>query len=348
MSMFGRTDWTAGFPFTSSRLREGARRTPTGAGITRAGIEDEGQPVAPPAPRPAPGAMRPRGAAAARATLPEVLPLPAAPPARRYTPRQGSLRLLPLGAFFWGSRANPPQPRTRPDHVLIWVTAGRLRLDLPRRGQILVPGEIRYLPAGTAFAARPQSGAEGHVLLLSPEMVAHLDPAMPAAPVAGSVGDQAGPLLVNLTELVTEAARSHDRGGLICHLNMLSLRLSRLEPAPSRDAASAPEPDRPLVDRFLALALQDLSPCRTLADLAQELGTTLTALDRACRAARGRRAIDLVNELRLERAAELLRHSEWTSARIAQELGYCSQTHFARAFVAATGRTPDIFRAQLA
>lgn len=35
--------------------------------------------------------------------------------------------LLPLQAFVWVSQANPPQPRTCPGHVLIWVTDGRLR-----------------------------------------------------------------------------------------------------------------------------------------------------------------------------------------------------------------------------
>lgn len=345
MSMFGRTDWSQGFPFSATRLRDMVRAAPAGrAGITRAGILDEGQPLT----------LRQRASAApaaslplARGTMPDALTVRVAPASRRYAPRRASLRLLPLGSFCWGSRSTPPQPRTRPDHVLIWVTSGRIRLDLPRKGFIMGAGEIRYLPAGTAFAALPQPGTEGYVLLLSPDMVCDLEPAMPGQPVAGTVEAQAEALLVNLQELVEEAARSTDRKALICHLNMLSLRLSRLTPGRAAAPEEAAAPDQPLVERFLDLAAQDLSPCRTLADLAQDLGTTLTALDRACRAARGKRAVDLVNELRLERAAEMLRHSDAPSARIAQELGYCSQTHFARAFVAATGRTPDAFRAQL-
>lgn len=343
MSMFGRTDWSQGFPFSATRLREGMRSaTPDArAEITRGDILDAGAPLF--------RASQPVRTAtpSAHVRLPDPLAVRNAPASRRFAPRKASLRLLPLGSFCWGSRTTPPQPRTRPDHSLLWVTGGELRLDLPRQAIIMRAGDIRYIPAGTAFAALPRSGTEGHVLLLSPEMVTGLEPEMPADPLAGQVGAQAEGLLVNLNELAAEAATSTDPKALACHLNLLSLRLSRLAPARTAAADTAPTPNQPLVARFLELAGQDLSPCRTLADTAQELGTTLTALDRACRAARGKRAVDLVNDLRLERAAEMLRHSDLPSARIAQQLGFCSQTHFARAFVAATGRTPDAFRAQL-
>lgn len=344
MSMFGRTDWTKGFPFSPSRLREAGRpaAAPGRARITRADILDDGAPLALP-PRPAAAEDMPARAAQA---LPDALRLRGAPPSRRFAPRRASLRLLPLGSFCWGSRTTPPQPRTRPDHVLVWVTAGRLRLDLPRQAIQMSAGDIRYIPAGTAFAALPQAGTEGHALLLSPEMTAGLEPPLPARHFAGAAGAQAEALALNLTELAEEAARGADPKALLCLLNMLSLRLGRLAPERAAEDDPALPPDLPLVERFLGLAAQDLSACRTLADLAQDLGTTLTALDRACRSARGRRAVDLVNELRLERAAEMLRHSDAPSARIAQELGYSSQAHFARAFVAATGRTPDVFRAQ--
>lgn len=223
-----------------------------------------------------------------------------------------------------------------------------MRLNFPRRAVVLGAGEVRYIPAGTAFAAHPLAGADGHVLMLSPELTVDVDPALPCTTIAGSIGGSAAALLGNLRELVDEAARSPDSKALACHLNLLSLRLSRLDPA--RD----PQPelpgvtvDRPLVDRFLALAAIELGSWRTLADLAQDLDTTLTQLDRACLEARGRRAIDLLHELRLERASELLRHTDKPTIRIAQELGYASHTHFARAFVTATGRTPDAYRTQM-
>ncbi|RNF33755.1 AraC family transcriptional regulator [Paracoccus methylarcula] len=84
----------------------------------------------------------------------------------------------------------------------------------------------------------------------------------------------------------------------------------------------------------------------TIADLAAELGTGTAALDHACQSARGKRAIDLMHEVRLQRAVEMLREGGQSPAQIAKELGYTSHTHFTRSFVAATGQRPETFRDQ--
>ena len=81
----------------------------------------------------------------------------------------------------------------------------------------------------------------------------------------------------------------------------------------------------------------------TLGDLAQELGVTIGMLDRACRAARGRSALDLMYDLRLERAVTLLKERRASPAEIAVRLGYVGLSHMKRAFIAATGRGPEDF-----
>lgn len=338
MSVWERADWTGGFPFSPTRL------SPVGRGILGQGgqidvnapqVQTEGA-----APSAAPHVQ-------GRIAVPEALSVRVAPALRRFAPRQASLRLMPAGAFSWGGRTLPVQPRTRPEHVLIWVAEGRMRLDFPRTGSVLAAGDVRFIPAGTAFAARPLDDAQGQVLLIAPELTTQLDPPLPRTVIAGCAGSGAAVLSATLTELMHEAARSADHRTIGCYLNVLSLRLSRLEPEQDhRPRPGTVHPDRPLVDRFLALAAIEMGSCRTLADLAQDLGTTLTLLDRACIEARGHRAIDLLHELRVERAAELLRHTDRPVPRLAQDLGYASHAHFTRAFVAATGRTPETYRSQ--
>ncbi|MFN3526288.1 MAG: helix-turn-helix domain-containing protein [Paracoccus sp. (in: a-proteobacteria)] len=348
MAAFGGGDWSGGFPFTANRLRDLPRNAISHSDVSRvtaAGIPEEGRALSSLSSETQPVRA---SAASGRIVMPDALRARAMPASRRFAPRRASLRLLPLGAFVWGSDSTPPQPRTRPDHTLLWVTQGGLGLGFPRRNHLMMAGDLRYIPAGTAFAALPGPGTEGHVLLLSPDMVGDMEPPLPSQTISGAVCGQAEALLVNLRELADEAARGADRRALLCHLNLLSMRLTRLEPEPQR--GPAPEErtaNHPLVAQFTDLAAQDLAGCRALADLAQDLGTTLTTLDRACLAARGKRAVDLLNDLRLERGAELLRNTGWSGARIAQELGYSSHAHFTRAFVAATGRTPDVFRAQM-
>ncbi|WP_256445663.1 helix-turn-helix domain-containing protein [Paracoccus everestensis] len=77
-----------------------------------------------------------------------------------------------------------------------------------------------------------------------------------------------------------------------------------------------------------------------------ESGKPQYALDQACMVARGKRAVEVIHDLKLERAAALLRGTNRPTLHIAADLGYSSHGHFIRAFVAATGRTPDRFRAQ--
>lgn len=105
-------------------------------------------------------------------------------------------------------------------------------------------------------------------------------------------------------------------------------------------------PDHPLVERFLALARQSLGHGRTVADLAADLCTTAAALDQVCLATQGQRAIDMIHDLQIECAVHLLRHTMLPGHRIAADLGFSSHAHFVRAFAAATGRRPEVFRVQ--
>lgn len=130
-----------------------------------------------------------------------------------------------------------------------------------------------------------------------------------------------------------------------CQLALLAIRLRRLDPpATGRPAPRDRRTDLSLVQRFLSLAGDHLSSDRTISDMAEELGTDATTLDRTCLAVRGRRAVQLVHDLRLERAVQALRHSQRPLDMIAKDLGYTSLAHLNRAFVAATGRLPAIFR----
>ncbi|WP_378944916.1 helix-turn-helix domain-containing protein [Paracoccus sp. R86501] len=342
MSLWERTGWTGGFPFSQTNLRPVGRGRVDAIDVTAATVPEAGT-----APIRHRSWLR-QGAPTGRIVVPDALSIRVGPMTRRHAPRKASLRLFPLGGFVWGSQSHPVRPRTRPDHTLIWVTGGTMRLDLPRQTVLLGAGDVRYVPSGTAFAATPQEGAEGHVLTISPELTSEVDPALPTQMTAGSVGQSGAALLVNLQELVREATNSPDRKALTCHLNLLSLRLSRLDPERQPHAPrSTPTADRPLVDRFVTLADQQLGSWQTLADMAQQLDATLTQLDRACIEAKGRRAVELLHELRLERAAEMLHHTDRPIGRIALDLGYASQTHMTRAFVTATGRTPETFRIQM-
>ncbi|MBK4216960.1 helix-turn-helix transcriptional regulator [Paracoccus caeni] len=347
MSVFERSEWQSGFPFSPSRLRATGERIPDSSAETN---PSGNAPLPPRNPTYPPNSAEVPGddQDPENAHLAAIAKLIARPLARAGRPAgpQPGLRLLPIAAFVWGSPARPPQPRTRPDHTLIWVTEGRMQLDFPRRHHIMRRGDLRLIPAGTAFATLPAPGAEGHVALISAALAGRSSPAFPVEGLSAHIGGHGPQFLATLNDLAAEA-RAPQTATIACLMNLLSLRLSQLEPERDRIATTPPPlPDRPLVERFLALAATRLGSCDLIAEMAAQLNTTSAALDRACLAARGQRAVELVHRLRLDRAVRVLRETDTLPARIASELGYTSHAHFTRAFVAATGRTPEVFRAQ--
>lgn len=337
MSVFDNRNFQGDFPFSASLLRHvSAQAGQDRPGDATSGGGDQGENPAPdgreiadvPPPRPAAGGLtqprRPR------------------PSAGRILPPPPPLRLLRLETFVWGGAALPPEPRTRPDHTLIWITEGRLHLDFPRRHHLMQDGDLRHIPPGTAFAAMPAGHVRGHVLLVPAALARSTRPALPRDGLAGHAGAAARDLRVLLTCLgKADAARTATL------LDQLSQRLQQLDALPpGRPPVTRRTPDAGLLGRYLKLAEARLGEVGSLADLADELGTTTALLDLACLGLRGRRAIDLWHDLRLERAVALLRHTPQSPAEIAAGLGYSSLAHFTRAFVAATGRTPEAFRAQ--
>ena len=331
MSALEHSQLQVGFPFSAGRIRVGRRLQADGVNAPfiaeASALSAHLPPISPVRESSMPAALRP--------TLPEGRPIG----------RQNGMRVLPLGAFVWGSRASPPQPRTRPDHVLIWVTEGQLALDFPRDPVALQASDLRFIPAGTAFAAAPETGTQGHVVLISTRLASQADPPLPERDLAAHVGGHAAQLEATLREIAIETP-DPGQATLSCLMNLLSLRLRRLAPARAPDTPDGGLPDRPLIDRFLTLARQRLGEARSVAELAAELDSTTLLLDHACLAAHGKRAVELIHDLRLECAARMLRESKRPTQRIAADLGYSSLAHFTRAFASATGRTPEVFRTQ--
>ncbi|WP_165455682.1 helix-turn-helix transcriptional regulator [Paracoccus subflavus] len=206
-------------------------------------------------------------------------------------------------------------------------------------------GELRYIPAGTAFATVPDAGVCGHVALIARRLADTAEPPLPCRAMTVRVGPHGDQIKATLQELAIEKSKANARA-LSCLINLLSLRLGLLSRGNAPGRAAPNPPDRPLVDRFLDLARQRLGSAQAVAELAADLHSTVALLDQACMAAHGKRAIELIHDLQLECAALLLRNTAQPTHRIAADLGYSSHAHFVRAFAAATGRRPDVFRAQ--
>lgn len=293
--------------------------------------------------------LTPGPAEAHPAPLPEAAnsPQPAVPvtpfAGRPRLPESG-LRVLPLDSFVWGGATwagGLRRGRTRGDHCLVRVTAGSMRIILPSGAVDHGAGSVVFIPAGTAFAAEPQPGVRGQVLLMARQMAERLS--LPSRIVVG-----AGVSDAFSADLAALAARAHDpiaAATAACRVELIATSLERL--------AARPQPSRPelpgrdsnaLVQAYLDLAGREMGRGRTIADLADALGTTAAGLDAACRKHRGCSALDLLYELRLDRARTLLADPRHSLTQIAEDLGFTGVAHMNRLFMAATGRPAEAFR----
>lgn len=184
MSAFDNNDFQSGFPFTRGLLQaplaafsnHGPADVTQSAQVNSASIPDtDAHEMADTGTRADTGPKTARETPAA---------LRATDRAGRPIPRPDGVRLLPLATFVWGTRSLPPGPRTRPDHVLIWVTGGKMQVGFPRLPHVLRPGDLRFIPAGTAFTTVPAEDTRGHVALIAPAVATGAEPPLPGQTLA--------------------------------------------------------------------------------------------------------------------------------------------------------------------
>jgi AraC-like DNA-binding protein len=100
------------------------------------------------------------------------------------------------------------------------------------------------------------------------------------------------------------------------------------------------------VERVIALLKQNLASPPTLEDLGRQVGCSPFYLSRIFSAQTGMTIPQYLRELRLERAAELLRTGRYNVTEVALEVGYNSLSHFSQAFHERFGCCPGLYPIQ--
>ena len=97
------------------------------------------------------------------------------------------------------------------------------------------------------------------------------------------------------------------------------------------------------VNEYIAGHLhEDLS----LVALSEKVYLNPSYLSRRYKEVAGQNVSDVITQMRLARAMELLREDKWKVSAIAEQVGYLSATHFIRVFKKATGLTPQEWRSR--
>ena len=128
---------------------------------------------------------------------------------------------------------------------------------------------------------------------------------------------------------------------------LLALDVSRLLHILSTENTETEEPriyysgsQVQIVRKALDILTEDLSRRYSAAELAQQFGISETCLKNYFRGVYGRGYSELLTEIRMKKAAELLLAGEMKIAQISDAVGYATQSRFARAFRNYFGAAP--------
>lgn len=172
---------------------------------------------------------------------------------------------------------------------------------------------------------------------------------LPPLIVERATEDHVGALIAStVREIVerTEAAApgSHVLLGRLMELLFIELLRRHVARLPEGATGWFAAVRDPLLGR--ALALLHAEPARewTIDEIAQRCTTSRTVLAERFNALLGRPPFDYLTAWRMQLAAERLRNSRDTALRIAEAVGYDSESSFSRAFKRVTGMSPGQWR----
>lgn len=244
-----------------------------------------------------------------------------------------------------------PRPQRASSHVILLVSTGQGTHGLDFVAYPCRPGTLIWGRPGQVHHFGRQAGLDATVLTFAP---AHL-PALPELtalrhlvddPFAPTCWQPAGEdeeaIVADIAQIAVDCARyGGNRLGtaLLAHeLAVLLVRIAALAPPPTRGSAADVLAD-------LRGELERAVRHRRVEDYADLLGCSVRTLTRACLAATGRSAKQLIDERVALEAKRLLATTDDAVADVGRALGFEEPTNFGRFFMREVGQTPGAFRA---
>lgn len=257
------------------------------------------------------------------------------------------IRITTLAGLTQGQDWRLSLAHDRDEHLLIWISRGqgRLLLNGTRRG--FGTHNAIYVPAGTLFSLEIGRQVIGQVARVPLGTEARL----PKGPRQLRLRDSAAiaeiTALLDAAEREARAGRALVQDTLDAYLGLLSVWLRRQITLPEHLPAPLNAASRLSVQACARIAAHHASPM-TISDHAAALEVTPTHLARACKAATGHTAADLLTQRVLHAARTALVETDAPMQDIARHLGFGSAAYFTRFIQARTGQTPTALRSAAA
>ena len=249
------------------------------------------------------------------------------------------------------------------DHqVLILVTVGHGTYEVDFRTYQCRPGTLILARPGQLIRTDGPTGLDAVIVYWTGDELTRLAPDTPGTSPGGHpfgpthwqlAGEDQDAVINEVSQLVVDCQRHRGRqlaADLLRHqLAVLLLRLALLPGGPGSSTATARSTaaETTTYQRLRREIEQHYRHTRRVEDYAAWLGCSVRTLTRACLAATGRSAKQLVDDRVALQARRLLAATEMPIADVGRQLGFPEPTNFGRFFQREVGQTPGTFRADL-
>jgi AraC-like DNA-binding protein len=272
----------------------------------------------------------------------------------RGVPGLVALRLTDLAARV--PPASLRRPQRGPYHLVMLVTVGHGRHSIDFMDYACRPGTLLWARPGQAHQFGTGRGLDATMLIFNPTFVPRLDGLADLLDDAFAptcwlpAGEDEEAILTEIAQIATDCARYGTGEPVSTDLlrHQLGVLLLRIATLPSHARGPGRLGNGPVMSRFRQELERSFAQTRRVEDYAERLGYSVRTLTRACLAACGRSAKQVVDARVALEAKRMLACEDEPVAEVGRRLGFPEPTNFGRFFIRETGRTPGEFRAAYA
>jgi len=229
-------------------------------------------------------------------------------------------------------------------HVFALVESGALDISSPTLQCTVKPGDMLVIPAGTQCCYR--SGVKTTFLWfhLSPEMFPDIcSPREGGGPHVARMRKQDA-LMTYAHHYREEAASIYaDSGEALLPLATLICQILRRQLA-DMGMPDSEHDDRHTLQRAMSLLRDNTTPLWSVHDLARAVGCSDSRFYRLTRRMLQKTPNQMVLDIRMQRACDLLAHTTFKLEQIAVATGYADAFSFSSAFKRHMGKSPSDYR----
>jgi AraC-like DNA-binding protein len=233
-------------------------------------------------------------------------------------------------------------PHLLEQHLLLLTTVGRGAHEVDFRALACRPGTLLWVRPGQVIRLG-RTGLDAIVVCWHPAAVASPDGAAdPLGPGYWQLAGEDEDAVINeVSQLVVDCQR-HRSGTVAAELlrHQLTVLLLRIALLPGARSAAAG-----VYERFRRAVETDFARTRRVEEYAAGMGLSVRTVTRACLAAAGRSAKQVLDDRVTLEAKRLLAATDDPVADIGRRLGFPEPTNFGRFFHREVGTSPGAFRA---